>query len=100
MSEYTDCFGRNMGVGDFVVYAATAGRSATLRAGRVVALSQSKGFGSNGAPTVKLLTVTKGWRGGWSIQNGGSPVTILMLRNLCGVPAETLPPEILTLLKP
>lgn len=40
--EYKDMFGRDIKVGDYVIYAGLADRSAVLRAGRVVELTHSK----------------------------------------------------------
>lgn len=40
--EYRDMFGREIKVGDYIVYAGLADRSAVMRAGRVVALTHSK----------------------------------------------------------
>ena len=40
--EYKDMFGRDIKVGDYVVYAGLADRSAVLRAGRVIELTYSK----------------------------------------------------------
>jgi hypothetical protein len=39
--EYKDMFGNDIKVGDYIVYGGLADRSAVLRAGRVVALTQS-----------------------------------------------------------
>ena len=41
-AEYLDMFGREIKVGDYVVYAGLADRSAVLRAGRVIELTYSK----------------------------------------------------------
>lgn len=40
--EYKDMFGRDIKVGDYIVYAGAAGRSSVLRAGQVVALTVSQ----------------------------------------------------------
>lgn len=40
--EYRDMFGREIKVGDYIVYGAVDGRSGTLRAGRVIELTHSK----------------------------------------------------------
>jgi hypothetical protein len=40
--EYKDMFGRDIKVGDYIVYAGLADRSAVLRAGRVIELTHSK----------------------------------------------------------
>ena len=40
--EYKDMFGRDIKVGDYIVYAGLADRSAVLRAGRVIELTASK----------------------------------------------------------
>jgi len=43
VSEYRDMFGREIKVGDYVVYAAVDGRSAVQRVGRVTKLSSGSG---------------------------------------------------------
>lgn len=44
--EYKDMFGRDIKVGDYIVYAGLADRSGVLRAGRVIELTHSKtGYG-------------------------------------------------------
>jgi hypothetical protein len=44
--KYIDMFGREIKVGDYIVYAGLADRSAVLRAGRVIELTHSKtGYG-------------------------------------------------------
>ena len=40
--EYRDMFGREIRVGDYIVYAGLADRSAVMRAGRVIELTHSK----------------------------------------------------------
>lgn len=40
--EYKDLFGRDIKVGDYIVYGAVDGRSGTLRAGQVIELTYSK----------------------------------------------------------
>lgn len=50
--EYKDMFGREIKVGDYIVYAALADRSGVLRAGRVLELTKSKT--SHGTPVPKV----------------------------------------------
>lgn len=51
--EYKDMFGREIKVGDYIVYAALADRSGVLRAGRVLELTQSKTSYSDPIPKIK-----------------------------------------------
>lgn len=51
--EYKDMFGREIKVGDYIVYAALADRSGVLRAGRVLELTYSKESYSKTIPKVK-----------------------------------------------
>lgn len=65
--EYKDMFGRNIKVGDYIVYAGLADRSGVLRAGRVIELTHSKtGYGKP-EPKVKCESWnnyrSKGWNG-------------------------------------
>jgi len=40
--EYKDMFGRDIKVGDYIIYAALADRSGVLRAGQVIELTETK----------------------------------------------------------
>ena len=53
MLEHRDLTGREVRVGDFIVYAALWDRSATLRFGRVAALKERTGWGREPSPTVR-----------------------------------------------
>ena len=51
-AEYKDMFGRDIKVGDYIVYAGAEGRSSVLRAGQVVALTMSQ-QGYNKVPKIR-----------------------------------------------
>jgi len=46
-SEHTDLFGRPITPGDYIIYSAADGRSATLRVGQVIKLTTVKGYDNN-----------------------------------------------------
>lgn len=52
--DYKDMFGRQINVGDYIVYAGLADRSAVMRAGRVLALTQSKTEYSDPEPKIRV----------------------------------------------
>lgn len=66
---YKDLFGRDIKVGDYIVYAAVDGRSATMRTGRVLELSHSKPSEYGSDPIEPKITVAS-WSNfratGWS----------------------------------
>lgn len=55
---YKDLFGRDIKVGDYIVYAAVDGRSATMRTGRVLELSHSKPSEYGSDPIEPKITVS------------------------------------------
>lgn len=54
-SIYKDLFGREINVGDYIVYAAADGRSATMRTGQVLKLTMSKQQWSGDEPEPKIF---------------------------------------------
>lgn len=52
--EYFDMFGKEIKVGDYIVYAGLADRSAVMRAGQVIELTQTKGGYSKVKPKVRV----------------------------------------------
>lgn len=62
--EYKDMFGRDIKVGDYIVYAGLADRSAVLRAGRVVQLTCSK-TGTDG-PKIRVASWNNFRSHGWN----------------------------------
>jgi hypothetical protein len=94
--EYKDMFGRDIKVGDYIVYGAVDGRSGTLRAGQVVELTYSKS--DYGDPSPKITA--KSWsnfrsRDSWNSPKGKETgrqknVSLGFLDRLIVVPAETV----------
>lgn len=79
--EYRDINGREIGIGDFVIYAAAWGRSSVLKYGLVVELKTRPGAYVQGMrkefPTLRVITAEKSyWRDGWRLQKEGKTVTI------------------------
>lgn len=54
--EYKDMFGRDIKVGDYIVYAGLADRSAVMRAGRVVELTYTKAKYSSVEPKIRVAS--------------------------------------------
>ena len=82
-SKHKDMFGRQIKVGDYIVYGAVDGRSGTLRAGQVIELKEAKDW--RGVQTSKLFVKS------WSNFHGRQKnVTLSFLDRLIVVPAETL----------
>lgn len=74
-SEHTDLFGREIKVGDYIVYSALDTRSATLRVGQVLALKFTKptySYRNDGKPVAKVFC--KSWSNfrcsGWRAEDG------------------------------
>jgi len=63
---YRDMFGRDIRVGDYVVYAGLADRSAVLRAGRVLELTHSKTGYDDPEPKIKCESWNNFRSQGWS----------------------------------
>lgn len=65
--EYKDMFGRTIKVGDYIVYAGLADRSAVMRAGRVLELTYSKSTYGDPEPKIKCESWnfyrSKDWNG-------------------------------------
>lgn len=66
-SVYKDLFGREIKEGDYIVYSAVDGRSATMRTGQVLKLTMSKPRWSSDEPEPKIFCSSwsnfraKGW---------------------------------------
>lgn len=65
--EYRDMFGREIKVGDYIVYGGLADRSAVLRAGRVIELKCTKDWSGKLSPKVKA----ESWNNYRSMGYGG-----------------------------
>jgi hypothetical protein len=95
--EYKDMFGRDIKVGDYIVYGAVDGRSGTLRAGRVLELT----YGSVGykcGPKVKVDTWSnfraQGWNGETKSGKQSKAVSLGFLDRLVVVDPSTVSDKI------
>jgi hypothetical protein len=88
---YKDMFGRDIKVGDYVVYAGLADRSAVMRAGRVIELTHSKtGYGTP-EPKIKCESWNNFRATGWNGEEKSGKqkaVSLGFLDRLVVVPAE------------
>ena len=69
MSKYQDISGREFCIGDYIVYSALDGRSAVLRFGKIIELTEAKEtdfYTKEKAPKIKCKSVNLDW--------GGQPV--------------------------
>lgn len=92
--EYIDMFGREIKVGDYIVYAALADRSGVLRAGRVTELTHGKTGYSKPGPKIKVESwnnyrANRGW-GTYAEERSGKQkaVSLSFLDRLIVVPEE------------
>lgn len=95
--EYKDMFGRDIKVGDYIVYGAVDGRSGTLRAGRVLELTVGS-VGYKAGPKIKAETWSNFRSQGWSgeVKSGkqSKAVSLGFLDRLIVVPAEIVSEKI------
>lgn len=91
MSEivFKDKAGEKLDPGDFIVYAATDGRSAALRYGRVLPQNESK------KSCLQVRAYRDGWNGGEVFKN---PVYLGYQDRVHRIPAMFVPENIRTLL--
>lgn len=98
---YKDMFGNDIKEGDYIVYGAVDGRSGTLRAGKVLKLTQTKPdkYYPDREPEPKVQVAS--WsnfraEGSWRTQEGIEPsgrqknVTLSFLDRMIVVPAEAM----------
>lgn len=95
MSNHRDMFGRDIHVGDYIVYGAVDGRSGTIRAGQVLELKESRGY--SGEEVFKIFVKSwsnfraRGWGAPDNERSGRQKnVTLSFLDRLIVVPAETV----------
>jgi hypothetical protein len=99
---YKDLFGRDIKVGDYIVYAAVDGRSATMRSGRVLELSHSKPSEYSFEPIEPKITVASwsnfravGWGDGDEERSGRQKnVKLGFLDRLVVVPEDQVSDKI------
>ena len=89
--EYKDMFGRDIKVGDYIVYAGLVDRSAVLRAGRVIELTHSKTNHSEPKPKIRCESWNSFRSQGWSVEEKSgkqAAVSLGYLDRLVVVPQE------------
>lgn len=93
--EYLDVAGMEIGVGSYVVYAASLGQSNVLKFGKVTKLVDRENRGGDVVsyePTVRLVTVERDWRGGWNIQKNGKAVALDRMHTILVITEGQVPP--------
>lgn len=93
--EYKDMFGRDIKVGDYIVYAGLADRSAVLRAGRVVELTFSK-TGYSELPKIKVESWNNFRAQGEGLSGKQKAVSLGYLDRLVVVPKDFVSEKIKT----
>jgi hypothetical protein len=91
--EHTDLFGREIKVGDYFVYSAADGRSATIRVGQVLELRFGTPRRSDGRAAAKIYV--KSWS---NFRGRQKNVTLGFLTRVVVVPKESVSDEILSAL--
>lgn len=94
---YKDMFGRDIKVGDYIVYAGLADRSGVLRAGRVIELTHSKTAYGDPIPKVKCESWNNFRSQGWNnevLSGKQKAVSLGFLDRLIVVPAEIVSEKI------
>jgi hypothetical protein len=90
--EWKDLFGREIKVGDWIVYSAVDGRSGTLRAGQVIKLTIGSGrYSTKPKPKVSIKSWSNFRSEGWNGEelNGRQKnLTLSFLDRLAVVPEE------------
>jgi len=99
--DHKDVTGRSIIEGDYIVYAALAGRSAVLHLGKVVGLTRKKSAvyfwekdpkNPDEAPaTVQVKGVYRGWTADQPWRANSRIVTLQFPERLAIVPAESVP---------
>lgn len=93
--KHVDMFGKEIKVGDFIVYGAVDGRSGTLRAGQVLELKETKNWSGEVEPKVFVKSWSnfrsKGWGAPDDTRSGRQKnVTLGFLDRLIVVPEEVV----------
>ena len=98
---YKDLFERDIKIGDYIVYAAVDGRSATMRTGRVLELSHSKPSEYGFQPIEPKITVSswsnfraKGWSNDHERSGRQKNVKLGFLDRLIVVPEDQVSDKI------
>ena len=94
--EYKDMFGRDIHVGDYIVYAAMDGQSATLRSGQVIELKAPKNWRGEAEPKlfVKSWSNWKGARNDGEGSGRQKNVTLAFLNRVVVVDPNTVSPKV------
>jgi len=96
--EYKDMFGRDIKVGDYIVYAGLADRSGVLRAGRVIELTHSKTGYGDPEPKIKAQSWnnyrSKGWNDNKERSGKQKDVSLGFLDRLIVVPENMVSEKI------
>lgn len=97
--EYKDLAGREIKVGDYVIYAALWSRSAVLKFGKVVSLAARKhgeySLKKEDTPTLRVTSVDN-FLGKYELQNHGTPITLGFLDRVLVI--DSVPDNIAKLL--
>ena len=106
--KHLDLAGHEIKPGDFIVYAALAGRSATMKYGRITKLAfREKSWKTRDGgehPTVRAVTADRHQRWlphsdtyieEWQVQNKGKEITLGYLEQLLVIPEALVPAEAL-----
>lgn len=96
MLEYRDMSGNLISEGDFIVYAAHRGRSSVLKFGIVTRLVpyEHPYNKDKQEPTLRAITVEKGWSKSWNIQNHGREIKLGDLNSVLVVSMNSIPYEV------
>ena len=97
---YVDITGKNIKVGDVVIYAASHCDSSVLKYGIIKELNERKDtFSDKIVPVIKVLSVYKSYRNNkWTIQANGKIVILNFMDRLIVVDKERVPADLLALL--
>lgn len=107
MKEYADVTATPINAGDFIIYAASAGRSAILKFGVVTSLGTRKEpYSDDLEKCVNAITLDY-WAsgnlytedGGFCLQNNGKPVRLTFSERIIVIPAERIPEHAMRLVR-
>lgn len=101
--QHKDVAKQTIKPGDFFVYAAMRGQSASLKFGVVTRLEEKPHPWRDdyAQPTIRAITVEPGYSDGpdWVIQKNGQEVAFNKLHHAFVVPVQTLPKEVVAVLR-
>jgi hypothetical protein len=93
-NKYKDMMGKEIVVGDYIVYAGLWSRSAMLKIGKVVALKQRKeSYPEKTIPTLQVKGVELGWNN--NLRPNSKISTLAFLDRLMVIPKEFVNQEFL-----